>query len=267
MCQPDYFQVAYEINPWMRLTHQPDRARSLAQWNELYRVLKKAGTRISLISPQSKCPDLVFTANAGVVFRNTFLASRFRFPERGGEEPHFRKWFRDKGYRVRTLPPQHFFEGEGDLLFKGGKGGIGFFGWRFRSERRVQPKLESWLARPVVPLELADKRFYHLDTCFLPLDEKTVLYYPGAFTPFSRCVIRDFVPNAVAVTEREAVQFVLNGVVIDRTLVTNSGCSARTKAVIRRCGLRLVELDLSEFHKSGGSAKCLTLYLLRSGGE
>ena len=33
---------------------------------------------------------------------------------------------------------------------------------------------------------LADPRFYHLDTAMAVLDDRTIAYYPGAFTAHSR---------------------------------------------------------------------------------
>lgn len=259
MCRPDHFKVSYEINPWMRITHQPNRKHSIRQWNALYKVLRReTKAQISLLEPLPHCPDLVFTANAGVAVGDEFFLSRFRYPQRGREEPHFKKWFKNNGYKIKTLPQNCFFEGEGDFLFLGNQP---FLGFRFRSEAGARPWLEDWLGRRILALELADKRFYHLDTCFLPLNDETLLYYPGAFTPAAQRIIKNYVPNPVPVTIAEALNFVLNGVVIGKTLVANEGCSKKTKAVIRKAGLRLTQVDLSEFHKSGGSAKCLTLYL------
>jgi len=259
MSRPDYFKIAYEINPWMRIARQPDPKKSLKQWEELFRVLtKETKAAVALIPPVRNCPDLVFTANAGFVSGKQFLSSRFRYAERKKEEPHFKRWFREHGYRVRTVPGNIFFEGEGDLLYQGGQL---FLGYRFRSQSRAHFAISDWLGERVLPLELVDKRFYHLDTCFLPLSTRMLLYYPGAFDPYSQKVIRTFIPHPVPVTEREAKKFVLNGVVIGKTLVANKGMSAKTKRLVRSEGFRIIELDLSEFHKSGGSAKCLTLYM------
>lgn len=258
MSRPDYFKIAYEINPWMRISRQPHLKRSLKQWETLFLTLTKdVKAGVALIPPVRNCPDLVFTANAGFVSGKQFLASRFKYAERRKEEPHFKRWFKARGYRSRTVPRGVFFEGEGDLLYQGGQL---FLGCRFRSQSRVHRALSAWLRERVLPLELVDKRFYHLDTCFLPLSRNTLLYYPGAFDPYARKVIQSFIPHPVALSEREAKKFVLNGVVVGKTLVTNEGLSAKTKRIVRREGFRIIELDLSEFHKSGGSAKCLTLY-------
>ena len=78
LCPPDYYGIEYEINPWMRRTQnaQPDLAR--AQWNSLHAALQSLGCQVELLEPQPGLPDLVFTANAGLVIGRRFIPSSFR---------------------------------------------------------------------------------------------------------------------------------------------------------------------------------------------
>src|SRR5947209_5817548 len=93
LCPPDFYGIEYEINPWMDRTHNalPELART--QWSRLRDTLQALGCEIELIAPQPKLPDMVFTANAGLVAGKRFIRSNFRFPQRRGEEDHFEKWF------------------------------------------------------------------------------------------------------------------------------------------------------------------------------
>ena len=43
----------------------------------------------------------------------------------------------------------------------------------------------------MLPLELVDPRFYHLDTCFCPLAPGVAIYYPGAFDEYGRSVLQN----------------------------------------------------------------------------
>lgn len=248
--------MAYEINPWMRVARQPRATRAKAQWEALARTLRRLGGRLLTLRPRQSSPDLVFTANAGLARGRLFIPSRFRYPERRAEEAVFRAFFRARGYTIAKLPEGCFFEGEGDSLAVGERI---FLGYRFRSEIRAHLALAGILKAEVISLELADRRFYHLDTCFLPLDEKTVLYYPSAFDAYGRRVIRALIADPLAVTRAEALKFVCNGIAMGRDVVLNEGLRATTRRALVRRGFRLHELDLSEFHKSGGSAKCLVL--------
>jgi N-dimethylarginine dimethylaminohydrolase len=255
MCPPDYFGIEYEINPWMSVQKGSDPERSSAQWQALYRTLVELGVEVDLMEPVEGLPDLVFTANAGLVFRDLFIPSRFRYRVRQGETPHFEAWARSRGFRVVDLPEGENFEGAGDALFCGEDL---FAGYRFRSDVKSHQWIGERLGVEVLPMELVDPRFYHLDTCFCPIAPGVAVYYPGAFDDYGRTVLRDRIPTLVEVRPEEAVFFSCNAVVVGSTVVLNQG-APRLAEDLGRLGYRTRALDLSEFIKSGGSAKCLTL--------
>ena len=257
MCSPDYYGIEYEINPWMDRRVSSDPAESFRQWRRLAATLGDMGVRIERLEPVPGLPDLVFTANAGVVYRNTFVSSRFRYGVRQGETPYFERWARDHGFEVVTLPPGFFFEGAGDALFCGE---TLFAGYGFRSDVRSHQWVGERLGVAVLPLELVDPRFYHLDTCFCPLAEGEAIYYPGAFDDYGRSVLHDRIPGLIAVSAEEAVTFSCNAVVVGRTVILNDGAPKLARALQER-GYGVRPLRLSEFIKAGGSAKCLTLQL------
>src|SRR5438067_13178793 len=163
MCPPDYYGIEYEINPWMSRARGSEPTRARAQWHALYETLQAVGVAVELLEPRPGLPDLVFTANAGLVYEKRFFGSRFRHEVRAREEPHFEAWFREHGFTVEHLPEGSYFEGAGDALFCGS---TLFAGYRIRSDVRGHQELGTALSCQVLPLELVDPRFYHLDTCF-----------------------------------------------------------------------------------------------------
>ncbi len=163
MCPPDYFGIEYEINPWMNVRVGSDAERSRAQWGALTSTLRELGATVELMEPAAGLPDLVFTANAGLVYRDLFICSRFRFQVRQGEAEHFASWARAHGFEVVHPPEGYHFEGAGDALFCGE---TLFAGYRFRSDVRSHQWVGERLGVEVLPMELVDPRFYHLDTCF-----------------------------------------------------------------------------------------------------
>jgi N-dimethylarginine dimethylaminohydrolase len=257
MCPPDYYGIEYEINPWMSLQTHSDPALARSQWRGLRDTLAGLGADIEEMEAVPGLPDMVFTANAGLIFRDRFISSRFRFRVRQGETPRFDDWFRARGFRVDSLPPGLYFEGAGDALFCGE---TLFAGYRFRSDARGHQWIGSTLGVGVLPLELIDPRFYHLDTCFAPLDEETALYYPGAFDEYGRSVLADRVGRLLAASAEEATTFCCNAVVVGRTVVLNEGAPKVVRDLARH-GFAARCLPLGEFMKAGGSAKCLTLRL------
>lgn len=258
MCPPDYFGIEYEINPWMRLSDQSDPQQARAQWKELYDVLTgELGAKVELMEPRKGLPDLVFTANAGYAEADLFISSFFKYEERRGETPHFDAWFASQGYRIAKLGPNCFFEGMGDAL---PLGDTVFAGYRHRSEICSHQALSEAIGRRVLSLELADPAFYHLDTCFCPLADGMALYFPPAFDDYAGTALRESIPDLLAVSESSARRFASNAIVVNKTVVTNTGCDDLKEPLARR-GFRLRMVDLAEFMKSGGSAKCLTLRL------
>jgi lysine-ketoglutarate reductase/saccharopine dehydrogenase-like protein (TIGR00300 family) len=259
MCSPDHYDVDYVINPWMEGNiHKSSRDRAVEQWQKLHHVLKDR-TLVDLVEPQPGWPDMVFTANAGLVLGKTVVLSRFYHKERQGEEPHFKKWFEDRGYTVRELPQDLPFEGAGDALLDR-EGRWLWAGYGFRSELDSHSYLAKWLDIEVVSLRLVDDRFYHLDTCFCPLTGGYLLYYPPAFDAYSNRLIEMRVPpeKRIAIGEADAVNFACNAVNIEQVLVMNKA-SDDLKQRLGAVGFEVVETPLTEFMKAGGAAKCLTL--------
>lgn len=257
MCRPEHYGIEYEINPWMDRLQGADPAVSQRQWEALRGTLIDLGATIEEIEPVPGLPDLVFTANAGIVYHDLVLVSRFRHGVRQGETPLFDAWFRAHGFSVEHLPENLFFEGAGDALFCGE---TLFAGYRVRSDAKAQQWVGDRLGVEVLPLELVDPRFYHLDTCFCPLNPTQALYFPGAFDDYGRSVLRAQIPHLIEVSADEAASFSCNAVVVDRSVVLNAGAS-HLQSALRDAGYSVHPLPLTEFIKSGGSAKCLTLRL------
>ncbi|MDP3703444.1 MAG: arginine deiminase-related protein [Candidatus Omnitrophota bacterium] len=261
MCRPTHYTIAYEINPWMSLKRQANHRRALQQWTQLYALLTKTlRVPVKLLGVQRAVPDLVFTANAGLVSGRVFIRSNFRHPQRQREEPIVERHFRGAGFRVVRLPNRFDFEGEGDALWMND---TLLFGFRFRSDAPVHTYLARVLKARVLPIELADRRFYHLDTCLAPLDQRCALWFPKAFDRYGRKVIEGMVADPISVSEADAKRFVCNAIAIGRSIVLQEGFSTTLKRALTRRGFQLYPVDLSEFLKAGGSAKCLVLRLGR----
>lgn len=259
MCPPDHYDVDYVINPWMEGNiHKSSRDRAVDQWQKLHHIIKEHAI-VDLVNPQRGWPDMVFTANAGLVLGKNVVLSRFYHKERQGEEPHFKEWFESQGFNVYELPKDLPFEGAGDALLDR-EGRWLWAGYGFRSELDSHPYIAKWLDMEVVSLQLVDDRFYHLDTCFCPLTDGYLLYYPPAFDFYSNRIIEMRVPEEkrIAIGEADAVNFACNAVNVDKTVIMNMA-SDELKQRLADAGFAVVSTPLTEFLKAGGAAKCLTL--------
>lgn len=258
MCPPEHYEVAYEINPWMSIRRPIDKGKAGKQWADYHGFLtSKLGVRVELMEPVKGLPDLVFTANAGFVSQRTFVRSNFRHRERQGEEPRFEAWFRKKKFKIAKVDSPLCFEGEGDMLAMGEEL---FTGYRFRSDLQAHDQAAGLLGKTYFALELTDRRFYHLDTCFAPLNSRVAMVYMPAFDPCAQFILWENVPDLIAVSEEEALKFACNSFVADNQVVMPEGCPAAAHELEGR-GFKVHSLDFSEFIKAGGAAKCLALNL------
>jgi N-dimethylarginine dimethylaminohydrolase len=257
MCPPDYYGIHYEINPWMDMSRQAEHAVAVEQWQRLHQLIIDASAQVSLLQPVAGLPDLVFTANAAMIYRRQALISRFRHRQRQGEEPYDRRWFAENGFVILEAPDNFSFEGAGDALFCGD---TLYAGYRMRSDAGGHQQIGRMIDCRVIPVELVDARYYHLDTCFCPLSEGIAIWYPPAFDEYGQRAICEHVDQLIEVERAEAERFACNAVVIGRRVITNTGCD-KLHAALARGGFQPVATPLDEFVKAGGSAKCLTLRL------
>ncbi|HEY6378435.1 MAG TPA: arginine deiminase-related protein [Candidatus Dormibacteraeota bacterium] len=257
MCRPEHYGVEYEINPWMHVEIEVDRGRAVEQWEALHRTYRDLGETIELAQPVAGLPDMVFTANAAVLWGDQAVLSNFRHCERQGEETHWAATLERLGYTVHRLARDLAFEGAGDALFVGDRL---FCGHGFRTDHGSHHCVARLLNVEVVSLHLVDERFYHLDTCFCPLNDTTVLFAPEAFAPESATTIRRVVPHVIEVPVAVAAGFACNALVVgDR--VVSSLAAENLEPSLEAAGLRTIALPMDEFMKAGGGVRCLSLPL------
>ncbi|MFD9126964.1 dimethylargininase [Kitasatospora sp. NPDC059571] len=256
MCPPRHFDVTYSINPWMDPTKPVDGRLALAQWTELRNLYEELGHTVDIIEPEPGLPDMVFAANGATVVDGRVFGARFRHVERTSEGPAYLRWFLDNGYRDVHWP-EHINEGEGDYLVVGRRilAGTGF-----RTDPRSHAEAQEYFGLPVIGLTLVDPEFYHLDTALAVLSDEEVMYYPEAFTPGSRSVLRELFPDAIRATAEDAAVFGLNALSDGRHVLLPDS-AAHLKERLRERGFEPIGVDLTELLKAGGSVKCCTLEL------
>lgn len=253
VCRPTYFKIEYVINPWMK-NQKIDQLLAMKQWEIFIDTYNKLGVKVRIIDQIDGLPDMVFTADQAVVKDNIALMSNFAETERKGEQEVYRKWFEDNGYELKFLPENLSFEGNGELHFWNDRY---FVGTGFRTSTESRSYIEEILKLPVISLKLVDPYFYHLDTCLLPLDSETIVYYPPAFDSKSQEILKKMVPQLIEFSREDLDYFTANSVVHGSTILCQKALPEFRKKV-EGMGFSIIELDVSEFNKSGGGIHCLT---------
>jgi len=263
---PAHFRVDYQINPFMDLAVQPDRALALAQWRRMVDAIETAGGTVEVIDQRSDAPDMVYAMNLGLGvevptttggLRHHVVLSHMRYPQRRMETPTTRAWFAGHGSTTSYVGRDGvgaFFEAGDAFAF----GGDLVVGYGPRTDELGLKHLATDLGVRVRGLRITHPGMYHLDLAFCPLDETRALVCPEAFDEDSRAAVLALVPDPIVLTEEEALStFAANSVVVGRTVIMPA-CPDRVRARLEESGFAVVLVDVREFHKGGGSIRCLT---------
>lgn len=260
--RPDHFRVDYRINPFMDPAVQPDPGRAHDQWQTLVDTLRGLGATVHVVEQRPDAPDMVYAMNLGLGLERPdgsghVVLSHMRHPERRMETGTARDWFAGRGWTTSRFGRDgigaHFEAGD---AFAFGDGLV--VGYGPRTEELGLKHLATELDTRVRGLRITHPGMYHLDLAFCPLDSHRALVCPDAFDPSSAGAALALVPEPLLLTEQEALTtFAANSVVVGRTVVM-PGCPDHVRSRLEEWGFDVVVLDLSEFHKGGGSVRCLT---------
>ncbi len=269
MCPPSSYTVRDVKNPFMRGTPAVDAARALEQWLALKHAFEAAGVEVLEIEAAADLEDMVFAANqafvgSGSAHARFAVPSRMRYASRQREVPYYTRWFEQRGYEILDLglSGAEYLEGHGDLLPHPGSALV-WAGYGFRSSAGGVERFAAAMqaeAIAVMPLELIDETFYHLDTCFAPLNGEAALYHAPAFSLEARARLRAGWKRLYDVSREDAERFVCNGVAVNGAFVA-SYVPPALEPVLRDEGLQPTIVGLSEFEKGGGSAFCMKCFL------
>jgi N-dimethylarginine dimethylaminohydrolase len=264
MCPPTYFDIDYSINPWMDTTHKANQSLAQTQWQNLYNKITSLGVKVELMKAVEGNPDLVFIdAGLAYTFDDTkvFIPSNFRYPERQDEADIFADWFADNDYELLWLDDNYKFEGHGDTLWAGNKL---FCGYGFRSDESAFDQIQESLINKfghitfeIIPIGLQDDRFYHLDTCFCPINDSQALCFEAGIDPASLELLRTKI-EIIPVSEDDALKFACNALVVGKNIIIPAGAT-QTNLKLESLGYTVHQVEVTEFMKSGGACKCMSM--------
>ncbi|WP_036507271.1 dimethylarginine dimethylaminohydrolase family protein [Nocardioides sp. URHA0020] len=262
MVEPTHFRVEYVINPFMDPSDQPDPALAMAQWRALVATIERLGGTVSVLPQRADAPDMVYAMNLGLGLvaedgAPQVVMSHMRYPQRRMETRSAQPWFAEQGFATSYVGA----DGVGAHLEAGDAFAFGdalVVGYGPRTEELALKHLATELDIRVRGLRITHPGMYHLDLAFCPLDERRALVCPSALDEASAAALLALVPEPLVLTEEEALTtFCANSIVIGSTIVMPA-CPDRVRAQLEEWGFEVVILDLSEFHKGGGSIRCLT---------
>ncbi|WP_426245570.1 dimethylarginine dimethylaminohydrolase family protein [Nocardioides sp. LHG3406-4] len=262
MVRPDHFRVDYRINPFMDLADQPDPLLARDQWDRLVAAIEERGGTVQVLEQREDAPDMVYAMNLGLAVVRpdgtpSMVMSHMRYAERRMETDSAQPFFADLGYATSYVGLEgvgaHFEAGDafawGDALV---------VGYGPRSEELALKHLATDLGTRVRGFRITHPGMYHMDLAFCPLDDRRAIVCPAAFDDASAAALLELVPEPLILSEADALEtFAANSIVIGTTILMPA-CPDAVRARLEAWGFDIVLLELGEFHKGGGSIRCLT---------
>lgn len=256
LCPPDFYDIEYEINPWMHLENKVDRAAAAREYTALKATFQALPVELYEINAKPGLPDMIYAANCGQVVGETFIAANFKFPERRGESNLFIEYFENKfDFKTYRLPEGIYFEGQGDLL---NTKSHYFLGWGKRTSFSALSLITAQLDKPAIELELIDPFFYHLDMSFTPLSDELAVIKEESFKPAGLKIIKDYFKDIIVPRPEDHAIMACNMVRVDNHIVIGAGISHYLKDEFKKRGFTVHEVPMAEYRKGGGSVKCST---------
>jgi len=259
--QNKYIEVDKQINKKLAL--------------EQHKKLEKAFGKIvvcELENSKVKLPDIVFTANAGLCLprleKPVILLPYMKFQQRKDELPFLKDIFNKLKLDTIQFPGSQDapFEGQAELKWFHG-GSLAVCGYGFRATKksftilsRLFKRLYGNLAPKLLVIELTSPKYYHLDVAMLEFNERQCIIHKDAISGKSLKKLEDFLgkENVFAIETKDS--FCLNAVVDCRNLITHKLTDSSLKPLFEKItGLTVKEVPTTEFEKSGGSVRCMTL--------
>lgn len=272
MVDPQGFDVLKAINPHMQTEsgelQRIDRARAERQWLSLVAAYQRLGFEVAVLRSDPRCPDMVFCANQTFPFidaegRPSVLLSNMADDLRHREVAFLQEQLEAHGVRCYELAPrssESLFEGMGDALWVPGRRLI-CGGYGFRTAAPIYERLKSLTGAALALFELRHPKFYHLDTCLSVLDPQTALACRAGFTEQGWRELRDIFPRLIEVplAEADSPGFACNAHCPDQKHVLIEAGNRQTNAALVLHGFIPIEVETSEFIKSGGSVFCMKM--------
>lgn len=261
VCKPTYFDINYSINPWMNSDNPPNKIFN-DQWETLIQTIIKCGGVVKYIQPKEGLPDMTFV-DCGLIIGNVIIPSNFLHSERQNEVSEFLSFFLELGYKPLFVNKMNSFEGHGDTLWSD-KNTL-YIGHGIRTSLEGVQEIQRYCKLKhsditIYPIRLVSNRFFHLDTCFCPLDNSTAMVYSKAISQEGIKIIYDNFKNVIEVCDEDAFLFACNCLVLGKNVIMPK-VKYGTDKNVESYGFNVHQVDVSEFIKAGGACKCLSFIL------
>ena len=250
--KPVNYGIDVPINVWQeRNVGNVDKALAIEQHDHMVGVLKREGVQCHYLEPIMGATEQKDTRDIGVISSKGAIAGHFKKNIRMGEVASFIKFCVEN--KIPLLKYGIPFEG-GDFFFIDEAECIVGIGQR--TEMRTN-EIESLLERNVRTVHHISS--HHLDGYFNIISPSLVVASSKYLAEQEFFKGKD----VIELDDNDIWDMSSNFLLLEESrILADSGCHEFNKK-LRAKGVDVVEVDVSELKKNGGSIRCMTLEILR----
>lgn len=259
LCSPDFMKIKEVINETQQhyVDENIDTLLAKKQHHAFIEVLKAHGVQVVLLPSQAKFPEQVFTRDIGFTLGNTVFTALMERKIRQGEEQVLKHWLVENNIPFVQIE-NGSIEG-GDVLID--RDTI----WVGDSDRTSKEAIRELAVKlngmNLVRIPFAEE-YLHLDCVFNVLSSTEALFFPPAFHEKEREQLASRY-DLIEVSKEEQFTLGTNILSIGQKKVVSLPINKGVNKRLRDRGYTVIEVDISEIIKSGGSFRCITMPLAR----
>jgi N-dimethylarginine dimethylaminohydrolase len=260
LCQPQYMNIRDVINETQK--HFKNEGihieKALEQHDEFVDTLRGQGIEVILLPYHKKYPEQVFTRDIGFTLGETIFVADMASDVRNGEENVLKQWLEDEEISYYNIIG-HQIEG-GDVIID--RDTI-YIGLSNRTNAEAIGHLQNLLKKQfdIIPIDFKSK-YLHLDCVFNIVSPELALIYPDALKPEHIDLFKKRY-EVIEVSEEEQFTLGTNVLSIGYKKIISLPVNKKVNEELRKRGFEIIEVDITEIIKSGGSFRCCTLPIHR----
>ncbi|WP_438502671.1 dimethylarginine dimethylaminohydrolase family protein [Alteribacter natronophilus] len=259
VCEPEHIEIRDPINETQKQYTKEgiDTEKAMYQHGEFCRVMEDNGVEVIRLSPLQEHPEQVFTRDIAFTLGKTIFVAEMAAQVRIGEEDHLKDWLKKEKISYYNILGDTI-EG-GDIIVDGSNI---YAGISDRTNRASVEHLESLLpSHSVVPIAFPHK-YLHLDCIFNILSPEHAILFKGVMDEFDEELLTSRY-DCIEVSEEEQFTLGTNVLSLGNGTVISLPVNKDVNRKMRDKGYQVIEVDISEIIKSGGSFRCCSMPILR----
>jgi len=257
LARPVYYDIITPINPWQeKWVGKINKKQAMKQHEDLSDALEKEGVECHFLKPIEGKTNQINTRDVGVISAEGAIVASLKKSVRVGEEMAFVDFCNEHKIPILNKNMEVKFEG-GDFFFIDQTNCLLGIGPRTQVSAKIIQKL---LKKTKIQLIHHDSP-HHLDAIFNIISKDLVVCHEKylnekSFEYLKGKRIRTF-------SDEDIETMPSNFLLIEENKILADSEPHSFNRKLEKEGVEVIEVDVSELKKSGGSIRCMTLDVLR----